>query len=142
MLKGDVSEVMLAVFAMLIGVLILALILPRMAGPVVQYYGTEQAITTANLLAGSINSLASVEEGDIIQDLKAPWGVYVYKKADKNYIVVDYFDERTKRSVTSRSSKGDDILVIGDVKPMNAPLTMSRLRIVKESGKPVEVRKI
>ncbi len=142
MLKGDVSEVMLAVFALLVGVLILALILPRMAGPVVQYYGTEQAITTANLLTGSINSLASVEEGEIIQDLKAPWGVYVYERGGKNYIVVDYYDERTKRSVTSRSSRGDDILVIGDVKPMNAPLTMSKLRIVKESGNPVEVRKI
>ncbi|GEM_PF-6072196 len=140
MLKGGVSEVMLAVFALLVGVLILALIIPRVTGPVVQYYGTEQAVTTANLMSASISSMASVEEGEVIQDLKVPWGIYVYEESGKSYIVASFFDERTQSGVTSRSSTGEDIIVVGSVKPIAAPITSSKFRIVKEPGKPVEVK--
>ncbi len=141
MLKGDVSEVMLAVFAIIIGVLILTLLLPRVSGPVVQYYGKEQAITTANLVAGGINSMASVGEGVLIQDLGSEWEIDVYEEKGKMYLVASYFDERTQRGVTS-TKDGKDVMVIGSVKALRSPVFGRKIRIIKEPGNPVEVRKL
>lgn len=131
--KGDVSEVLMSIFALVIGILILSLLVPKIGVPSMESYGDKQAYIAAKILASSINSLSSMEQGEVVKTLELEWDVHI-ECEDKNcYIRVSHQDYR--------SSDVSNVDLLGSVKEAHL-YGVTKVRIFKNIDEPMRVEKI
>ncbi len=132
--KGDVSEVLMTIFGLVISILILSLLVPKMGEPSMKDYGDKQAYITAKILASSINSLSSMEQGEIMKTLELKWDVHIECEGEnKCYVRISHQDYR------STDIGNADLL--GGVKEAHL-YDMTKVRIFKNINEPVRVEKI
>lgn len=132
--KGDVSEVIMVIFALAVGILILYLLVPKIAMPSMRSYGDKQAYITAKVLASSVNSLSSVEQGEVVKGLELEWNINVEcKKENQCYIVVGH-----KNFI---STNVGDVALMGNVEETHI-YGVAEVNITKEIDKPVRIKEI
>jgi|GEM_PF-5823236 len=83
-----------AIFAILVGLIVLVLIFPQLYVPTWQVYGKEQANTLARIVALSINGLVGAERGRVTLTFAVPWDVKIGKKGDTWFVQVSH--EKTR----------------------------------------------
>ena len=63
----------MVIFALVISLIILSLLIPKIGMPSMENYGDKQAYINAKILASSINSLSSMEQGVVVKTLDLEW---------------------------------------------------------------------
>jgi len=129
--KGDVSEIIMVVFALVVGMLIIYLLVPKIAIPSMDSYGDKQAYITAKILASSINSLSSMEEGHSVRNFELDWDISIEcKRKGFCYLEVGHKD--------FLSTDIDAVALMGDAEEAEI-YAMNKVKITKETGKPVRI---
>ncbi len=118
-MKAQISEVLQAVFAVSISIILFVLLVPNIGQPAWQTYGKSQADMIAQSIAMSIDALGISDAGEIKKTFDGLWVVEIFVKKDSNWIRVKHGDvssNEVKIFTPIKDLSADNPIQLKDVK--------------------------
>jgi hypothetical protein len=129
-MKGDVSETMQVIFAILLVLLVIIVFIPsNIAGPSLSAYGDIQARLIARTIATSIDAISISDSGSFSKELKTMWDIRVDSDSQGYYVEVSHEDFSSgKVRINTPSIQETELVNTGSVsveKPPGGELTIT-----------------
>lgn len=131
-MSEPITEVILVVSAIIFGILLIILLIPKVAEPAFKTVSNENAFVLAEETSSLITALSLMDKGNVKKILPTEWDI-VIKKTKKGVFI-----EFIKNDI--KSSKIGNVPVFGYVKEVKLK-SVSSIYLLKEMGEPVKVMK-